>query len=117
MSEIIDLDVLVPKACTIRFEGQEIVVQPPKAIDILTFGYYTEKLINADYSTPQGEEALGAVTKQLYKAIPELDGKELSKAQITKLIGLMRDMAVPQETKDLEAQGITLEPSKKAPED
>lgn len=108
MSDILDLDALVPPTATIKFGGNEVVVQPPKTADVLALGSLGQKLQDVS-ALPEAEleKLVADMTGLLQKIIPELAGKELNTQQLLKLMELVSEMAVPPDAKELEKRGIT----------
>ena len=107
MAEIIDLDVFTPEPATIKFQGQEILVNPPKVIDLVQLSFLIDKIVEGgDMNDNEVEVIINKLTARLQKCIPELVGKELSYAQIKILIAMLTDMVKPQSVRDLEAQGV-----------
>lgn len=110
MSDILDLDALMPKAVTIKFGGEEIAIAPPSTADILQLGYLGQKLQGSEALLQEGklDTVLSELTDQVYKCIPQLNGKGLSTAQLFKLVEIISEMAIPPDVKDLNARGITV---------
>ena len=106
MSEIIDLDALVPQEVTIKFGGEDIKVKPPTTGDVIQISFLFEKL-KANQNSENINEVIDQITKQIQKCIPELEGKELNTAQILSLVQIISNLAMPQDAKELEAKGIS----------
>jgi hypothetical protein len=108
MPEIIDLDVFTPEPATIKFQGQEILVNPPKVIDLVQLSYLIDKFVEGnDKTDAEIKVIIDKLTARLQMCIPELASKELSYAQIKILIAMLTDMVKPQSVRDLESQGVT----------
>lgn len=118
MTEILDLDALVPDSVMIKFGGEEIEVLPPKAVDVFKLGFLGQKMQDAgDMADGEMETTLANLTEHVRKCIPQLAGKELSTAQLLKLVEIISGMAVPPDTKELESRGITPDAPKKTGSD
>lgn len=106
--EVLDLDALVPPKATVKFNGKEIEVEPPKTGDLLrlgSLGSKMEKITDADDA--EVEALVTQLTALIYKVIPQLEGAELTTPQLLGLVTLIGKMATPPEAKELEAKGIT----------
>lgn len=110
MSEITDLDALVPKPAKVKFEGQDITVQPPQVATVLRIAdfWQTTRLASAIPET-ELKEAIDNLKAEICKCIPELANRELSYAQITVLVELLTKMSLPPEDEELKARKITPE--------
>lgn len=113
MSDIIDLDALMPRAVTIKFQNKEININPPKTGDILRLGKTAQKLQDSSESTDIDKD-IQDVSDHIYKIIPELNGEQLTTGQLLLLIKIISDMAIPPDAKELQERGITVDGSKKA---
>lgn len=114
MTDIIDLDVFVPEPRTIKYEDTEITITSPKTIDLIQLGSLTDKLSDVTGMTDAEVEAIvSKITERIYKIIPELNGKPLSKAQLQVIVNIMADMAMPDSARALSAKGITRDTAKK----
>lgn len=113
MSDVLDLDALIPPSVTIKFGGNEIEVKPPQVGDVLKLGYLGQKLQDAG-SLPDAEidKLVGDLTGQVNKCIPELAGKPLSTSQLLKLVQIISDMSVPPDAAELKKRGITTDSPK-----
>lgn len=109
MSEIIDLDALIPQSVVIKFGDQNIEVKPPSIGEVLKLGSLGQKLEKAD-TLPDGELEilLTDLVSHIEKCIPELAGKQLNTAQILKLVGIISQMSVPPDVQELDKKGITV---------
>lgn len=106
--QILDLDSLAPEPRVVKFGDERITVNPPKTVDILKLGKLGQKLEKAeDMSDDDMDAALTSLTEQVYKIIPELKDKPLNMQQLMALISLIKDMAVPEDAKELERKKIT----------
>lgn len=113
MSDIVDLDALAPEASIIKFDGEEIKVQPPKTGYVLklgTFGQQLEKI--DDLTEEQVDKLVSELTNHIYKMIPELKDKPLTTSQLLRLIQIITAMTIPPEAKALKARGITVDSPK-----
>lgn len=108
MSKEIDLDALMPQAVTIKFNGQNIEVPPPTTAAIFRLASLGQKLASPDKSKDEELEATEAELKALIqKCIPGLDASNLNSAQLLKVVEVLNQMAMPDETKELKERGIT----------
>lgn len=117
MTNIIDLDALAPAKVTIKFNGEEIQVDPPTTESVFRLSALAQKLEKAD--TLPDEEVLTlitSVTEQVHKCIPGLQGKPLNITQLMLLIKIINDMATPPDAQELDKRGISLG-DPKAPQD
>lgn len=111
MSDLLDLDALLPKSATIKFEGETITVEPPKTADVLRLGYLGEKIKDAG-ANPEAANLDGMIedlTNQIGKCIPQLQGKSLAMGQLLALSQLIAEMAMPPDSKELKKRGITVD--------
>lgn len=105
---ILDLDSLAPSPRVVKFGDKHITVNPPKTIDVLKLGKLGQKLEGAeDLADEVMESHLEELTAQVHKIIPGLEGTPLNLAQLLALVGLIKDMAVPEDAKELEKRKIT----------
>lgn len=113
--DTIDLDALLPVKVTISFGGEEIEISPPKTADVLKLGLLGQKLTDLGELPSEGVDKLIAdMTAQIHACVPQLAGKELNLAQLLVLVGIINDMAIPPDAKELQARGITgVDPKKK----
>lgn len=108
MSEVLDLDALVPSSAIVKFDGREVEVMPPKTVDVLKLGSLGQKLQEVKSLTETEVETLVRELQSLIvKVIPDLNGKELNTVQLLNLVKLIGAMSMPPDTKELEKQGIT----------
>lgn len=116
MSDIVDLDALLPEAVIVKFDGQEIQIPPPTTADVIRLGSLAGKLENADkLNASELETIISSITTQIYKCVPALDGKPFASAQLLKLVSIISQMAVPKESQELAARGITSDTPKTNP--
>lgn len=109
MSEIIDLDVLLPKEVIIKFGGEELTVPPPTLADVLRLGALSKAMSEIDPSNPDElETATNNITQHLYKCVPALKDKPLNTAQLLKLSTIISSMGMPPDAKELDERGINL---------
>lgn len=107
-NEVLDLDALVPPKAIVKFNGQEIEVQPPKTGDLLRLGSLGRKIEDIGTADDNQIDALvNQLTELVQRIIPELKGAALSTAQLLGLVNLIGKLATPPETKELESRGIT----------
>lgn len=118
MSDIIDLDALIPKPATIRFGETDITVQPPKVYTILRIADFWQSTRMAS-TIPEQEliAALQNLTEEIYKCIPELSGKDLNYAQITTLVEMLTKMTLPPEKVEADENGVSPAGEKPDPKD
>lgn len=115
MSEITDLDALIPEKRVIKYEKEEISVPPPKTGDLLRLGTLAQKMAEVEsLDDVELNKAVLDLTSQVYKMIPALDGKTLNLAQLQALIQILSEMAVPKDIEALNKRGITLDKGSKA---
>jgi hypothetical protein len=107
MGEVIDLDALVPKTVVIKFNGQEIEVNPPKLKAYFQLGVYGQRLYNPSILT---ETEIDDLSKQLDSAIratiPEIGDAELTGDQAMELANLLVSLGSPQNSPELEKRGL-----------
>lgn len=115
MSDVLDLDALVPVSASIKFDGQVVEVKPPKTGDVLRLGFLGQQMEKAgELNDVELEKLIADLTAQVVKVVPELASKELNMAQLLKLAQLIGEMAMPPDAKELEKRGIKTD-SPKAP--
>lgn len=108
MSDVLDLDALMPKKATIKINGAEIDVVPPTVADVLKLGYLGQKLADGSKLPPEELDKLVTdLTDQIYKCVPQLNGTDLNLAQLLKVVDLINEMAMPPEDEELKARGVT----------
>lgn len=108
MSEVIDLDALAPPSVTIKFNGQDIAIDPPKTGDILRLGFLGQKLQKADKLPPEELDALVVeLTEQVKRCVPALAGAELASGQLMKLVEILGEMATPPDAKEMQKRGMS----------
>lgn len=115
MSDIIDLDALVPASVIIKIGGAEVTVSPPKTGDFLRLGYLGQRLEKAEsLGTDELDQLIQQLTDQIIKCIPEIAGQALSSAQLLKLVEIISQMAMPPDSKELKDRGVEVDNPKKA---
>lgn len=115
MSDIIDLDALVPQDVVVKFGGEEISIQPPKTADVLKLGYLGQKLQEGSSLTDaELDKLILELTTKIKNCVPQLADKDLNTAQLLKLVDIISTMAMPPDTKELAKRGISTT-SPKAP--
>ncbi len=108
MSNVIDLDALVPVNVTIKLGGQEIEIKPPKTVDVLRLGFLAQKLQKPDeLKDNELDETLDFMTAQVKKCVPAIESHDLNTAQLLKLVQIISEMAVPPDAKELQERGIS----------
>lgn len=113
MSDVLDLDALVPPQVTIKFGGEEIQVNPPSTIDLLRLGHLGQKLQDAEkLNEEELASAVEGLVKQVQKCIPQLQDKSLNTIQLLKLVEILSAMAVPADAVELQKRGITTDSPK-----
>lgn len=117
MSDVYELDLtnLNPKPAKIKMgdpsNPKEVTMKPPKMSTLVVIQQYgglidgTSDKVTAE----QAERAETALKQEIYKLSPEMKEFELSNAQIMSLCNLIMDMAMPEQTKELERHGIKIE--------
>lgn len=109
MSNIVDLDALIPRDATVTFEGKEVTVKPPKVHTVLRIADYWQNIRLATVlDESELEKGVKNLQDEIIKCIPELEGHDLSYAQITTLVELLTKMTLPPETKEMKERGITV---------
>ena len=115
MSDVLDLNALMPQPRRIKLGEVEIEIQPPKTQDILKLGTLGQKLQNLeDLTDEQVDELTQKLREAIDRVVPELQGHELNTAQLMALLNLIIEMAMPPEAEALAAKGITVDTPKKA---
>lgn len=108
MSSTIDLDALIPPSVTVKFGGAEIEIKPPTTGDVLRLGFLGQKLQDANTLTDvEIDKLVAELTGQVAKCVPELAGKDLSTAQLLKLVEIIGEMSVPPDAVELKKRGIS----------
>lgn len=98
MSDIIDLDALVPEARKIKIGGKVIDVPPPKTVHILKLGQLGQKLdMAADMETSELEVVVSKLQDLICEVIPDLVGIELTTSQLMSLIAILGEMSTPKD--------------------
>lgn len=112
-SNIVDLDALMPKPTFIKLAGQQIEIKPPKTGQFLQLSKLGARMSEADKLSPEELDSLvEELTMALKRLVPELDAAELNTAQLFKLLGIVSDMAMPPDAKELKARGISADSPK-----
>ena len=114
MSDVIDLDALVPQETIIKFGNDEIKIPPPKTGDLLRLGVLASKMGHVeDLKDDELQSAVLALNMHVYKMIPALNERPLNLAQLQKLISVISEMATPPDITELSKRGITPDTSSK----
>lgn len=109
MSDVIDLDALIPRSARVKFGDQEITVNPPRVATILRIAdFWQTTRLAAAIPEKDLEKALDDLKTEIYKCVPELEGQDLSYPQITTLVEMLTKMSLPPETKELKERNITI---------
>lgn len=115
MTDVLDLDALMPPEVTIKFGDVLITIKPPRTADVLRLGYLGQKLEGAEELSEQElDKVVDDLTNHMYKCIPELANKDFNTAQLLKLVEIISEMAVPPDAKELKKRGITVDSDPKA---
>lgn len=118
MSDVIDLDALVPPNITVKFGGEEIQITPPKVADILRLGFLGQKLATPDnIKDNELDKVIEDLTEHVYRCIPQLAGKPLNTPQLLRLVEIIGQMATPPDIKDLQAKGISKDTGTDSPKE
>lgn len=118
MSEVLDLDALIPKELTVKLNGNEVKVKPPLTGDLLTLGNLSQAMDDISNDTPEQVDAkVASLTQHLTKMIPELSTTTLGLTQLQGLVAAFSAMAMPPNMKELAKKGIKTDTPKKAPKD
>lgn len=115
MSDVVDLDALVPIPVTVKFNEQLIEISPPKTGDIMRLGVLGQKMETISVlSEDETTSLINDLTLLVQKIVPQLAGKDFTTAQLLKLVEIISTMAMPPDTKELQERGITSDTPKKA---
>lgn len=113
MSETLDLDALMPESVTIKYDGQDITLVPPRTRDLLKLGIIGKQLAEPDkLSDAELDELEQRLTNQIGECIPELKGKPLSSTQLLFLMQKIAEMGTPPDSAELKKRGITVDSPK-----
>lgn len=116
MSEIIDLDALVPPSVTVQFNGESILIAPPKTADVFRIGILGQTLQNmGNLTDAELDQCVEDLTAQIFRCVPELLGQNLNTQQLLKLVEALSSMAIPPDVKELDKRGITVGDPKAPP--
>lgn len=107
MSDVIDLDALAPQDVTIKFQDQLISVKPPTMGAFMKLVDLGMKLDNDELDPEMINKLAEDLKAAVVNCIPELEGKELSVSQLTKLVEVIARMVVPPDAKELKDRGIS----------
>lgn len=110
MSDVLDLDALIPPSVTIKLDGAEIVIKPPKTGDLLKLGFLGQKLQISDPKNEfDSDKTVDEITEIIRRSIPELANKEINTMQLLKLMQIISEMATPPDAAELEKRGLTVD--------
>lgn len=110
----LDLDELQPAPKKVKIAGIIVEVVPPKFNDLLDLMNVSTALQNttADSDTAANVSKMRELLEKMAPAIKE-NGVELTMDQFHRLLTFIFSMATPTEQKELQANGIDLNPEKK----
>ena len=115
MSDVFDLNALIPQSIKIKYDNDEIEIKPPKTVDILKLGVLGQKLQAPDkLEDVELEKLVADLTDTISSCIPELTNKPLTTTQLLFLLSKIVEMGTPPDLKELEKRGITVDTPKKA---
>lgn len=115
MSDVLDLNALAPEPAKVKFGDDVIEVKPPTTANVLKLGFLGRKLESADtLSDEELNTLIASLTDQVFKCVPALSGKDLSTAQLLKLVELISNMSLPPDAEELKRRNITVDTGKKA---
>lgn len=112
MSEVVDLDALMPQPVQVKFDNQVIDVPPPATGDILRMASLFRKVREDDLSQTEQDQRVVALTQHIYRMIPVINDKPLTFSQIIALVNILDDMALPPDTKAAAKNRITTDAPK-----
>lgn len=108
MSDVVDLDALLPEVRIIKYENEEIKVPPPKTGDLLKLGVLAQRMANVeDLKDEDLQKRVLDLTLHVYKMIPALNERPLNLPQLQILIQILSEMATPKDVAELAKKGIT----------
>jgi hypothetical protein len=108
MSQIIDLDALMPEVAIVKYGDKEIKVQPPSVELLLKLSSNAGRFKDADKLSPEELGAvIDAVTDLIYQIIPDLKDVKFNQAQLMALVNLISEMVMPPDSKELAEKGVT----------
>lgn len=118
MSEILDLDSIMPQPMTIRLGGKEIVINPPTVAQILVLVRLNSDFMDTDDSNIDAmNEASKKLQDHLRILIPGLPEGDMQAFVQRKLAEQLFELAKPEEMEALDEKGISVDNSKKVPQD
>lgn len=114
--QLVDLDALAaPQPARIKLDGAEIQVNPPKTADFLRLGILGQKLEEASSLDDDAiTKLIDSLTATIVRIVPELADKQLSTAQLLKLVQIISEMGMPPDAAELNKRGIKVNDPKKA---
>ncbi len=108
MSDIVDLDALIPPDVIVHFGGEDITLKQPRVADVLRLGTIGDKLQKIDSLNDEQVDALVATMTTIVKSVaPQLADKDLSTNQLLKLVEIIGEMSTPPDVKEADERGIT----------
>jgi hypothetical protein len=108
MTDVIDLNELVPQARYIKIQDKQIEIKPPKLINLLVLGSLGQKMQDvAGLTADEAGQLTDDLTREVKNCVPELDAIELNVQQLLKLVEIISEMGTPSATKELEKRGIS----------
>jgi hypothetical protein len=119
-NEILDLNAINPAARKIKIGNPErvVTIQPPETESIMYLFAIAKRMQGASELEP---EALGELIKEakstITQNIPDIKDERLTFGQLFKLLEILIDMAMPQDSTELDKRQITATDVKKSPSD
>lgn len=118
MSEIIDLDSVMPQPQLLRLGGKDVYINPPTVAQILVLVRLNSDFMDSDHSNYEAMKAASLkLQNHLRILVPGLPEGELDAFTQRRLIEILFQLAKPEEMSTLEQKGITVDNSKKASQD
>lgn len=117
MSEVLDLDALVPQTLKVKIGDETFDVPPPSLQDILKLGALSQRMSKFDPDNMDvGAEMVAELTEQVYACAPALKGRNLNMAQLLGLVRALTELSTPPDIKELADQGISVDTGEKKTE-
>jgi hypothetical protein len=119
MTDVIDLDALTPQKAILKFQGNEITVDPPTVGAALKLAAAAQRMADlkdnaADIKPDELDSALDDIKEKIDVIIPELKGHELNMEQLLVVTRAISDMLIPKDAKELKERGISVDSDPKA---